>query len=159
MKPRSRRKHKGRSEGGGFIAIPHAVMDSPNYCALSGSAVKLLCDLRRQFTGSNNGDLSAAWGIMRRRGWKSRDTLQRATAELVVRGMIEKTRQGGLHCCNLFALTWHAIDDCGGKLEVTATHVPSRLWKRRCESAENQNASPESVSIKPGIRVDDKRAA
>jgi hypothetical protein len=159
MKPRSRRKHKGRSEGGSFLALPFTVMDSPNYFALSGSAVKLLIDLGRQYRGSNNGDLSAAWAIMRRRGWKSRDTLQRATAELLEHGMIEKTRQGGLHCCNLFALTWHAIDDCGGKLDVAETHLASGLWKQSPRPHENQNASPESVSIKPGIRVYGREAA
>lgn len=129
MKPRGRRKHKGRSESGGFFALPHAVMNSPNYRALSAQAVKLLNDLGGQFRGSNNGDLGSAWKVMQPRGWKSRDTLGRALAELLHFGMIEKTRQGGLNCCSLYALTWWAIDECTGKLDVLLTRVPSGLWK------------------------------
>jgi hypothetical protein len=104
-------------------------MASPNYRALSAHAVKLLNDLGLQFRGANNGDLSAAWKIMQLRGWRSRDTLGRALAELLHFGLIEKTRQGGLNHCSLYALTWHAIDECHRKLDVSATRVASGLWK------------------------------
>jgi hypothetical protein len=137
-------------------------MDSQNYRGLSGSAVKLLCDIGRQYRGRNNGDLSAAWSILRARGWRSRDTLQRAISELLAAGMIEKTRQGGLHACSLFALTWHAIDDCSGKLHVPATRVASGLWKGAqtpVSRPENPNASTESVSPKPEIRDYRRKAA
>jgi len=156
---RTRHKLKGRVDGGGFLMLPHAVMDSPRYAGLSGSAVKLLADLGRQYRGHNNGDLSAAWKIMQPRGWKSRDTLSRALAELLAAGMIEKTRQGGLHLCSLFALTWHAIDECSGKLDVPPTRVASGLWKPSPRFAENQSASTESVSTRPGIRVYGTKAA
>lgn len=153
---RSRRKYKGRTDSGGFFQLPHAVMDSPNFGALSGSAVKLLTALGRQYCGTNNGDLSAAWRIMKPHGWRSRDTLQRAQRELLEAGMIEKTRQGGLHKCNLFALTWRAVDDCGGKLEVPSTHVASGLWRL---PDQNRIASTDSVSIKHGFRVNSTKAA
>ncbi len=153
---RARWKFKGRSESGGFFQLPHAVMDSPNFRALSGSAVKLLTALGRQYHGNNNGDLSAAWRIMQPHGWRSRDTLQRAIRELLEAGMIEKTRQGGLHKCNLFALTWRAVDDCGGKLEVPPTRVASGLWR---PPSENRIASTDSVSIKHGFRVNSAKAA
>lgn len=155
----TRRRMKGRADGGGFLKLPHAVMDSPAYIGLSGSAVKLLADLGRQYRGHNNGDLSAAWKIMRARGWRSRDTLARALAELLASGMIEKTRQGGLHLCSLYALTWHAIDECNGKLDVPATPVASGLWKRSPRRDENDGASTESVSTRPGIRVNCSKAA
>lgn len=154
---RSRVRHKSRAESGGYFALPHAVMASPNFRGLSGSAVKLLCDLGGQYRGNNNGDLSAAWRIMRKLGWRSRDTLQRALADLLEAGMIELTRQGGLHFgCNLYALTWHAIDECDGKLDVPATRVPSSLWR---PPSEKQNASPKSVSVKPEISVSGRKAA
>ncbi|MGN6728468.1 MAG: hypothetical protein ACTHJG_01400 [Rhodanobacteraceae bacterium] len=121
-------------------------------------AVKLLCDLGAQYRGNNNGDLSAAWRIMQPRGWKSRATLDEAEKDLVRAGMIELTRQGGLNRCNLYALTWHAIDECGGKLDVPPTRVPSGLW-RRAHFSEKQNASPESVSAKPSFRVSASKAA
>ena len=156
---RERWKHKGRSESGGFFAIPFAVMDSPNWKALPTRAIKLVCDLGRQYRGKNNGDLSAAWTVMRKRGWKSRDTLDAAIKDALRFGLLEKTRQGGLHKCSLFALTWHGIDECGGKLDVSASRLPSGLWKRPPLPDEKQNASTESVSIKPGNRVNSRLAA
>src|SRR5690349_7962559 len=105
MSSRSRSKAKGRSETGSFFAFPHAVMESPAFRQLSAHAVKLLCNLGEQYRGKNNGDLCAAWKVMQPRGWKSRDTLARAISELLAAGLIEKTRQGGLHCCSLYALT------------------------------------------------------
>lgn len=79
---RTRRKIVGRSDGGGFFALPNAVLESPNYRMLSAQAVKLLCDLGSQFKGANNGDLCATWSLMHARGWKSRDTLGHALGKL-----------------------------------------------------------------------------
>jgi hypothetical protein len=126
---RSRRRLKGRSDFVPFVAWPRDVADSDAYRSLSAYAIKLLNDLYFQYRGTNNGDLSAAWGIMQRRGWKSRDTLHKALYELLAKGMIEKTRQGGRNRCSLFAVTWKPIDECKGKLDVPATRTPSGLWK------------------------------
>lgn len=155
-----RRKQKGRSDSGTFFTIPHAIMDSPNWRALPVRAIKLTLDLGRQYRGNNNGDLCAAWKIMRARGWKSRSTLDGAITDALRFGMIEKTRQGGLHLCSLFALTWLAIDECGGKLDVPTTRVASGLWKHPpIPAKKKKNASTESVSIKHGIRVNSPKAA
>lgn len=127
---RRRDRSKGRREAGRFALIPHAVMDSPNYLAVSAHAIRLLLELVRQFNGySNNGDLAAPWSLMARRGWKSRDTLAKALAELQHYGLIERTAQGGMHKPNLYALTWAAIDPCGGKLDVSETSALSSKWR------------------------------
>ena len=125
----TRQKAKGRKDEGSFLALPHAVIDSANYRALSAHAVKLLIDVGGQYKGTNNGDLSAVWKILHPRGWRSRDTLTRALAELQHFGLIEKTRQGGLNHCSLFAITWKSIDECKGKLDVSPTHKPSHKWR------------------------------
>ena len=146
----SRRKITGRTEGGGYFAQPHAVMESQNYRALSAHAVRLLNDLGLQFRGANNGDLSAAWKIMQARGWRSRDTLCRALAELLHFGLIEKTRQGGQNHCSLYALTWLAIDECRNKLDVSGTRVPSRLWNTPqppMPKRERKNATPNTTGV------------
>ncbi|OOG56408.1 hypothetical protein [Rhodanobacter sp. C03] len=147
---RNRRKITGRAESGGYFTQPHAVMESPNYRALSAHAVKLLNDLGLQFRGANNGDLSTAWRIMQPRGWRSRDTLWRAQAELLHFGMIEKTRQGGLNRCNLFALTWLAINECRNKLDVPATRVASGVWNTPqppMPKPERKNATSNTTSV------------
>lgn len=129
-KPRSRLKVKGRREGGSFVLLPHAVMDSSNWRRCSATAIKLLCDLARQYNGRNNGDLTAALSTLRARGWSSPETLTNAYRELLHYGLILLTRQGGLHACSLYALTWQPIDECGGKLDCSATSVPPGDWKQ-----------------------------
>lgn len=159
-----RRKMKGRAEGGGYLGLPHAVMESPNFLALSAHAVKLLLDLGLQFRGANNGDLSAAWKLMAARGWRSRDTLCRALSELQHFGLIDKTRQGGMNQCNLFALTWLPVDECRGKLDVPATRVASGLWREPKPAMpkparKNAKPSPPSVSGRHGTRASPTRPA
>lgn len=126
VKARSRARHKGRREHGTFAAIPHAVMDSPAWRLCSGTAIKLLCDLARQYRGNNNGDLCAAAAIVP--GYAP-ETRTRALRELRHYGLLLLTRQGGLHGPSLFALSWNAIDDCGRRLEVAPTVTPPGDWK------------------------------
>ena len=159
---RTRRKNVGRADSGGFLALPHAVLDSPNFRALSAHGVKLLCDLGRQYRGTNNGDLCATWSLMRVRGWRSRDTLGLALAELLHFGLIERTRQGGMHQCSLYALTWNAVDDCKGKLDCAPTRVPSGKWRQpqvAMPKPERKNRAPSTagVSIRHGGRVNSPR--
>src|SRR5690606_31663189 len=104
MKPRSRAKYKGRREGGTFTAIPHAVQDSPNWRQCSGTAIKMLCDVARQYNGRNNGDLCAALSVLRPYGWKAPETVGFALRELRHYGLLLLTRQGGLHGPSLYAL-------------------------------------------------------
>lgn len=130
MSGRGRDKWKGRRDNGTFFRVPTTVLDSPAYLSLSLKSRALLLDLGAQFRGGNNGDLAAAWSVMRARGWKSKDTLRRALLELLAAGLIEQTRMGGLHCASLYAFTWIEIHDCGGKLDVSGTVVPSNRWRQ-----------------------------
>ena len=125
----SRAKIKSRREGGTYFALPHVVMDSSNYLRLSAKSVKLLNDLGRQYNGKNNGDLCATWSMMKKRGWASASTSHEALKELLHYGLIIKSRQGGRHSPTLYAMTWHAIDECKGKLDVPETNIPSGEWK------------------------------
>lgn len=126
-----RLKAKGRRESGSFVALPHAVIGGDEWAALSAQAVKLLLDLYSQYKGNNNGDLTLAWSIMKPRGWKSKDTLYRARDELMAAGWIVCARQGGRHIPSLYAVTWQAIDECGGKLDIAETSAPLGTWKNK----------------------------
>ena len=122
-------KPNGRARKARYAGVPHVVMESDSYKQLNGWDVKLLLELSKQYNGSNNGDLSAAWGIMKNLGWRSSGTLFKSLATLERLGFIQRTRQGGKHQCNLFALTWQPIDDCKVKLDVKASKTASNLWK------------------------------
>lgn len=117
-------------ESGRFISVPHVILESAEYARLSAQAVKLLLDLCAQYNGINNGDFSAAWSVMEKKGWRSRDTLGNAQRELEESGFILKTRQGGRRKCNLYGVTWKNIDQCGGKLDVKSTKTPANTWKK-----------------------------
>jgi len=89
-----------------------------------------LVDLAAQYNGYNNGDLSATKKTMLDRGWNSGDQLNKAKREAEERGLIRVTRQGGRNRCNLYALTWFAIDECRGKHDATPTSKPPNDWVR-----------------------------
>ena len=128
---RSLSKSKGRREKGTFLAIPRAVVDSPQYAELSAYGVKLLIDLHAQYRGTNNGDLSAAYKLMQPRGWRSKGTLHKALQELRQAGWVVVSRQGGRHKCSLYALTYLAIDECKGKgIDINPTAAPLGTWKK-----------------------------
>lgn len=132
MRPKhGARAAKARRESGSFVALPAAVLRSQEFVRLSPYAVKLLLDLLAQFNGANpnNGDLCSAWRLMKQRGWRSKDTLWKALTELRDANWLELTRQGGRHVASLYAVTFFAIDYCGGKLEVKFTGSSSGAWR------------------------------
>ena len=127
--PRNRLKAKGRRDRGSFVSLPHEVLNHSKFTRLSGNAVKLLLDLYSQYRGKNNGDFSAPWSRMCKRGWRSKGTLQRALNELRDIGWIITTRYGGLNRCSLYAVSFQPIDECGGKLDIPSTRTAPGDWK------------------------------
>ncbi len=124
------RAAKEKREPGGFVPLPFVVIRSESYARLGAHAVKLLNDLMAQYKGDNNGDLCAAWSIMEKRFWKSKGTLYKALTELKEKYLIVVSRQGGRNRASLYALTFFAVDECKGKLDINSTHSPSSLWRR-----------------------------
>ena len=110
-----------------FYQIPRKVHRCADYRALSGNAVKLLNALAFQFIGKNNGDLGAAWTVMRdKHGFRAPMTLRNARDELLNADLITRTRIGGLGKCSLYAVNWLKINPCNGKLEVQPKTMPPR---------------------------------
>ncbi|MBI3903744.1 MAG: hypothetical protein HY306_12520 [Nitrosomonadales bacterium] len=119
-----------KRDGGAFITLPLSVLNGAAYLGLNAHARMLLFDLAAQYRGDNNGDLCAAWKLMHPRGWKSEETLGKAKRDLLEVGLIVETRKGARpNKCSLFALTWYALDDCGGKLDITAQSFPRGAYK------------------------------
>ena len=116
-----------------YAGIPHVVMETDDYKNLHSSAKALLLDMAYQLNGSNNGDLSASFGTMKKRGWVSQETLRKARNALLDANLITQTRQGkfqaGDSVCSLYAVTWYQINDCVGKnLDVLPTATPPRKF-------------------------------
>lgn len=125
---RRRQRSTGRRESGSFSAWPHACHDAETFKQLTLPARALLFEFLGQLRAANNGDLCCAYALLRPRGWRSRDTIERARHELEEAGWLIRTRQGGRNQPNLYAVTWRGVDDCGGKLDVPAG-PPLGTWK------------------------------
>ncbi len=115
-----------KREAGGYVAMPHRVLRSVQFAALSPRSVKLLLDLLAQYRGENNGDLCAAMTLMQARGWRSKAGLHKSLAELKATSFIVETRKGGRHKATLYGVTFFDIDYCGGKLDIQA---PTKRFK------------------------------
>ena len=152
-----RAKLTGKGAAHSFAALPHYMLDSDEWSALSGHAVKLLVDLFAQFKGANNGDLSAPWSRMHRRGWRSKATLWDAIHELIEAEFIVPTRTGSKnHICALYGVTWKPIDECDGKLQVPAERVASNAWRKQ----KNRSLCvPEQVAMRTTEPENEPKAA
>jgi len=119
------KRHKGQRGGSPrFVRLLHRLLDDPRYIGLSHTAKTLLIDAARHYNGRNNGDIAVTLTVMAKRGWNSNSTLRRALSELLKAELLMLTRQGGRNQCNLYALTWEPINECGGKLDVQPTITP-----------------------------------
>lgn len=156
---RTRLKIRKRLASGTFILIPTDVLRSMAFRSLSTKAKALILDLGTQYNGRNNGHLSAAWTLMRQQGWVSKQTLQGALEELLDKGLLELSRQGGRHRCSLYGYTWIQIHDgkASVRLDVPTTKVASGTWRRYSDAmaagaAKNHSASPTVGALCPDDR-------
>ena len=124
----AKKRKKGR-----FVGIPYHVANSSQFSSLSAKANKLLIDLLVQYTGSNNGALSACFTLMKPRGWKSSSTVYAAKKELLDKGFIVVTKTGMKMRGHptLLAITWNAIDECPRVLfdeQIKSSVAPLSYW-------------------------------
>lgn len=142
-KERALKAAKEARGGGQFLPVRLDVLQSSALAKLSPYACKLLFDLASQWRLGRNGDASAAFEkVLRPRGWRSKATLQKALYELLDSGLIVKTRQGSLHQCSLFGFAWLAIDECDGKLEISATSKPLNTWLNNASVKNKLSSTP-----------------
>lgn len=119
----SRRGYRGSKYNEPFVGIVRSVFDSPAFVKLTPHAAKLLLELVSQYKGDNNGNLTLAWSVVSKRGWRSRTTLWRCKAELIDAGFVHVTRVGHLpNTCELLALTWFPLD-VSPKFDQDAVHT------------------------------------
>lgn len=145
-------KKAPESVSGTFSAVPHGVMDSNAFQGAGHPARSLLYELIRQLSGRNNGHLQLTSPWLKKRGWNSADVVQRAKGELLERGLIVLTRQGGLNSgpCQ-YGVTWlHISNFVGLDLSPQGYHPgqwrlmdkPPLIEKRTLSSATRSGAVP-----------------
>ncbi|EEO28201.1 hypothetical protein [Oxalobacter paraformigenes] len=117
--------------GGSFLPFTLLPLQSEQLASLTPYEAKLLFDIMSQWRLGNNGDQSAAWALMQKRGWRSKETLGNALKGLLEKGFIVLTRQGGRNKCSLYGLGWLAIDQCSDKLDIQPTMSPvTKNWRK-----------------------------
>lgn len=112
------KNRKGRDTGrmsGPFLALPHVVLDSPAYLNLSHPAKVLLIEIARQCYNDNNGRLLASRAYLKKRGWTSSDTINKALKDLIDSKLIHQTVKGHRpNKASWFAVTWRTLDRIPG---------------------------------------------
>lgn len=130
LKSKRWKSSKEKMDAGAFARMPMAVLNSQAYIEAGAHARMLLIDLFAQYRGDNNGDLCAAWRFMQPRGWRSEETLGKAKRDLIRLGLIVETRKGARpNKASLYAVTWCALDDCGGKLDMSLQSFPRGAYR------------------------------
>ena len=137
-----------------FTAYPLNVMQHPNFQNMSSRAHKLLnlaCDLLdwdQRGRPKNNGDISLAFGIVKKHGWRSNKYLTCTKDELVYYGFLIITKQGGHRLGpTLFAVTRFGISesqkyDAG----VKRGPAPLDLWTQTKRKKVFRPPKPKNVS-------------
>ncbi len=145
---RNRHKHTGRRSSETFVRLPHPMIQSPAFYALSGAAMKMLLFLASQYNGRNNGDLSATKAMVKKAGVCTTSKLGELLTQLETAGFIVQTRHGNRKLCNLYALTWYGIDSCAGKGLELLPGPPRNDW-RKTHSVAPSGGQSKTESLAP----------
>ena len=85
-------------------------MDTAAFISLSQMARALYLDLRRQYNGRNNGDISIADSMLAPYGW-SHSSIHKAVRELVAHKLMVRTRKGGIMAASATKASLYAFCD------------------------------------------------
>ncbi len=119
------KRNSDKRDGKGFVALPLVVLNSPGYRLASHPARALLIDIAMQYTGHNNGKLTACAKYLNAKGWRSNDTIVRARRELLECGLLIETRKGARpNKAAWFALAWFDLDP------VQGLDIDAKLYRR-----------------------------
>jgi hypothetical protein len=144
------KRGKGR-DGGGFVALPWAVLDCPAYRELGHPARSLLFELARQFVRDNNGRLLASSAHLKKRGWTSSDVIARAKNELLEAGFIFETVKGHRpNKASWYAVTWLELDRLQG-YDPGAAVAFERSAYLKAQPMRNAGLSPSGGVERPAI--------
>jgi len=114
--------------------LPVRVLIAGAFKTLPVGYQRVLWILAAQYDGGNNGDLALTRKMAKHFGLNNERQRSHGLKELEVRGLIEKTRQGGLSYGGirrptLWALTWRPIDYSDGK-KLDCVRLPPESWRK-----------------------------
>lgn len=136
-----------KNSEGQYVSLPYAQIKSEAWRSLSGSAVKLWCELHTRFNGSNNGKLSLSYAEASEALGMGKATVQRAYQELVDHGFLVLEREGNWYHrrAHEWRLTTKPVHRVKGK--DLATH-DWRFW-RLLKTERGSETEPSGSSVVP----------
>ncbi len=138
MKGRGKDK-KGRSHSGPpFVQLPHWLLDSPAYRALTPSDRSVYTAVRRLYNGSNNGRIGLGARRAAEMAGISKNTSCKCFAALVEKGFLECATPGGFSTNSRHQTEWRLTDQ---RCDVTG-HLPSKAfvkWRRDQDDGSSQS--------------------
>jgi hypothetical protein len=135
-----------------YALLPLDVLQSEAVRTLPHYAYPVLLALAVQFNGRNNGDLCATLGTLRPFGVTSNEQLVKSLRELLRRGLVIKTRQGGKRPlgCSLYGVGWVRIHESEKyDVGVGATIKPVNGWARWTAARQNDRTAGSPISGRP----------
>lgn len=153
----ARKSNKKRPEAisGGYSALPWVVSDSDSFKGATDKAKALLLALMRQHNGGNNGHLHLAKKWLHDMGYRCDEGNRKAKKELIDRGLIVLTKQGGLNMgADLYALTWFDISNPVG-LDISPRSYPRGAYTL-CKLPPTQRRKP---PVKKNSQLDYRASA
>lgn len=130
------KKNRDKRDGKLFVLLPRVVLESPGYRLASHPARTMLIDIAMQYTGHNNGKLTACAKYLKPMGWKSNNTVLRAVHELLSCELLIETRKGARpNKAAWFALSWLDLDQGQG------LDIDTKLYRRGGYMTPDQSAT------------------
>ncbi len=140
-----RHDRTGRSTTERFVALPHYMLNSQAWLALSPGGRSLLVEVLHIYNGANNGRIGLSVRRAAERLNCSKDTAGRVFLELQRLGFLELSIQGAFHRktshSSEWRLTLHRCDRTGA--------LPSKAFMRWRRPARKENRGPISGTAGP----------
>ena len=137
-------KARARKDKGRFAKLPRAAMQSPAVATLNNLPFRVLTIAAAECTGFNNGNINLVRANLKQYGVHRSGAVQTAIDELIERGLLVKTRQGGLGSCSLYAVPWFELTK-DPKAIRKLDHPLPRLPDMRFMAWQKQNAGAPKV--------------
>ena len=140
---------RDKRDGGQFIALPLVVLDSPGYRLASYPARAMLVDIAMQYSGGNNGKLTACAKYLHPKGWNSNATIHRAVRDLIDCRLLIETRKGARpNKAAWFALSWLALDQTSGiEIDPTLYRTGGYMRPDKLDANGAVHAPPSGVGV------------
>lgn len=142
----ARKAAKAGRDGERFEALPHKVIDSAGWRAVSPTARALLIDIIRS---APNGSMVATDKYLRPRGWTSKGTITKCLRELLAAHLLVETRKGRLpNTAALFACTWRKLSSTNSDWDIDAGKFERGGYERPELTPREPNRSRTAVATK-----------